>query len=234
MNTIKYYTLGSRSEKEGLTLMTAVFNKDGEPVANYPLDKMYKLQEITEKEYNVLYEELKNPSIGRLGIAGGLINEEGLKEIEEMNIAILAASKADSEARAVKFFQRAKKMEELGISTLEDEISLFLPSRQVATMVDGFEELESLTDEDAASVWAVLNASEEELISGGQVPEGATLASGKKIRAGNFGNIQSKARKVEVMTWFNLSDEFNSKMTNPDYASKIIKDRERLFFTGKK
>jgi len=119
----KYYTLGSRSEKEGLTLMTALY-LNGEPAISYPMDDMYKVAEITEEDYAVLTEEFKNPPMGRLGIAGGLINEDGLAEIEALNTSILEAQDAMNLEKATMLYAKFKKLEELEISTIQDEITL--------------------------------------------------------------------------------------------------------------
>lgn len=135
MSVTKYYTLGSRSEKEGLTVMTALFDEDGKPLIAYPFESLYKLKEITEDEYLAIRKEMLSPAIGRLGIAGGLIDKDGLAEIVAMEDQIIKDVDEMNQKKADIFFKRAMKMEELGISTVEDEILLIQPSKGVSEKI---------------------------------------------------------------------------------------------------
>jgi len=205
MNTVKYYTLGSRSEKEGLTLMTALVNDEGEPVAGYDIEKMYKPQEITEAEYNSLKEEMRDPQTGRLGIAGGLINDEGFAAIEALNIRIITDLNVMNYEEAKMLYAKFKKLQQLEISTVVDEIKFSSISKKVNDQINHLITIDSLSEEDAAAVWGILNSTQEELMVATPLPEGSMLGL------------------------LNRSSEFTSSMTNAEYCEKIVELRYDLY-----
>ena len=95
----EYYTLGSRSEKEGLTLMTRILHEDGSPCIQYGSpEEWYKPQQITKEEYEQLSLEMRDPPMGSLGIAGGLLDQQGYDEM--MVIVNAQRQKVNEDRRA--------------------------------------------------------------------------------------------------------------------------------------
>lgn len=232
MNQIKYYTLGSRSEKEGLTLMTALFTEDGKPLIGYDIEKMYKVSEITEEEYKSLKAEMINPEMGRLGIAGGLLDERGLAAVQALDNTLISGVNKMNFEKTSMLYAKFMKLEEMGISTVKDELELInLTANQYAQMQSVIG-IQSLSDEDALAVWAVLNADEQGLSVETTLEQETKFGARMIGPSKTLGGINLKARKVEVMSWFNLADQFKSTMTNAEYVQKILELRGQLFFVA--
>lgn len=245
MNVLEFYTLGSKSELEGLTLMVREVNQEtGEPTIQLGSpDTWYKAKKISEEEYSELKKQIDNPTIPK-GIAGGLIDDEGLRLNLDMEAEIAATKRVEDEQVSDFYEKNIRGMldnSELDESMLSTYIrNVPIPNGTRSVLIEKMLDVIPVEEQpswnasrnDKASIWAVLNSSEDELSNGGTLPEDATLPNNEFIGAGNFGNIQAKARKVEVMGWFNLASEFSSNMTDKEYAVKIIELRSELKFIG--
>lgn len=75
----KYFTTGTESEVEGLTLMVAKFNSDtGEMVSGFGAgpDSWYKAKEVTKKKYDEIKAKFQNSDTPRGHF--GIVNQTGL------------------------------------------------------------------------------------------------------------------------------------------------------------
>lgn len=118
----KYFTAGSMSEPEGLTLHTAFVDETtGKPILQYT--HMYKEKEVSRDEYIRLLNMLKDPSVPK-GLAGGIVNEKGLEKARKMWNEIEEGNKREmlekAEPRIALAVKKIKKQLELGIISSED------------------------------------------------------------------------------------------------------------------
>ena len=118
----KYFTAGSMSEPEGLTLHTAfVDENNGKYILQYT--NMYKEKEISKEEYMELLKKLKDPTVPK-GLAGGLVNEVGLAKAHKMWNEIEEGNKREmlekAESQIALLVRKIKKQLELGIITTDD------------------------------------------------------------------------------------------------------------------
>ena len=112
----EYYTLGSRDEEVGLTLMTRQMNADGQPVVSMGNPEgWYKAQRITEGEYNALLAEMQSPGALTNGI--GLVTLEVRDAIFKRDAMLRAKFWVDSNKIAIK--RAARDAQDLG-ETLAD------------------------------------------------------------------------------------------------------------------
>lgn len=120
-----YFTSGSRSEPEGLTLHMNEYDNDGKLLSGRPKHLVYKYKEITEEEYNQLVEETESSQI--LGYAGGLLNEKGLEKLTNEREIAFAEIRKERDDRINLCAKKIKKELELGIieeSEIDAEIDL--------------------------------------------------------------------------------------------------------------
>lgn len=119
----KYYTCGSESEKEGLTLATAVFDDDGNLIAGFT--KLYKQKEITEEQYNAYKARLDDPNEPKGVPARGLLNEQGIAALkaweEEQKQAWIAANE-EKIALSVKKIKKLLALEIIEQGDVDTEI----------------------------------------------------------------------------------------------------------------
>ena len=118
----KYFTAGSMSESEGLTLHTAFVDETtGKPILEYT--HMYKEKEVSRDEYIRLLNMLKDPNVPK-GLAGGIVNEKGLEKAHKMWNEIEEGNKREmlekAEPRIALAVKKIKKQLELGIISSED------------------------------------------------------------------------------------------------------------------
>ena len=109
----EYYTLGSRDEEVGLTLMSRQMKEDGTPlVAMGDPSGWYKPQRITEVEYNALVEEMRSPGAITNGI--GLVTQTVRDAIAQRDLALVAAFWVERNKIAIK--RAARDARDLGES----------------------------------------------------------------------------------------------------------------------
>lgn len=77
----KYFTCGSQSEKEGLTIAVNVYDDDGNFVAGVENieEVYYKVSEITKDQYDAYVAEIRTNGTGGLF---GIVNNDGLQDKE--------------------------------------------------------------------------------------------------------------------------------------------------------
>lgn len=119
----KYYSCGSESEKEGLTLATATFDDDGNLVAGF--SKLYKQKEITKDQYDEYQRRLNDPNEPKGIPARGLLNEQGvaaLKAWEEEQKRAWIAINEEKIALSVKKIKKLLALEIIEQSDVDTEI----------------------------------------------------------------------------------------------------------------
>ena len=119
----KYYSCGSESEKEGLTLATATFDDDGNLVAGFT--KLYKQKEITKEQYDEYQRRLNDPNEPKGIPARGLLNEQGvaaLKAWEEEQKQAWIAINEEKIALSVKKIKKLLALEIIEQSDVDTEI----------------------------------------------------------------------------------------------------------------
>lgn len=114
---VKYFTMGSEDEKEGLTIGSCMFyrDKDGkEHVAIGPADFpscFYKYKEITKEEYEALEKRFEEED-GDLGWgARGLLNDKGRERRDKRHAKRLKLQ--EEEARQIDLDKLKSKMARL-------------------------------------------------------------------------------------------------------------------------
>ena len=115
---VKYFSIGSMSEKEGLTFVRNIYDEEGNLLTGRPENQMYKGKEISESQYYE-YVKIRNGS-DVLGTAGGIINEVGKKALEDHWIEQQEKWKEVNESRIALVVKKIKKQLELGIISSED------------------------------------------------------------------------------------------------------------------
>ena len=238
-NIIEYYTLGSQSEMQGMTLMTRTLNEEGEPVVQFgEPDKWYKPNQITEEEYNDLKAQIESADPNDIGIAGGLLNDEGKAVLAAENAACLETVNRDAHEMCGMQKSIMDDMIDKGILRKRD-ILRYISNQQAGMLFrkklrGEFEgDYSSLTRAEKASVWAILNASSEELLNGGRIETGTKFDDGTTITAGDMGKINEAGRKLTVLQWFNVAENYNDQMTEEEIVNQIMNDRSNLLFVGK-
>ena len=118
----KYYSCGSESEKEGLTLATATFDDDGNLIAGF--SKLYKQKEITKEEYDAYQARLDDPTQPKGVPAHGLLNAEGVAALkaweEQEKQRVYQKEIQQNESKIALTVRKIKKQLELGIITSDD------------------------------------------------------------------------------------------------------------------
>lgn len=129
----KYFSMGSMSEPEGLTIINMDFGvyEDGTEfqITGCPLDNLYKLKEITKEQYEEYeYQMLKSTEKGYL--TGGLLNEEGIKARDEYEKSIQDILQQDfvdkNTVEANRLGNRFIKECELGLIATKEELKKVL------------------------------------------------------------------------------------------------------------
>lgn len=117
----KYFTCGSESEMEGLTLAKFCYYDDGTLAIGSPngVKSLYKGKEITEEEYEELSNKLESGNYKK-GFAGGLVNEEGLRKIAERFAKEKEDYKVLCEPKIALSVKKIRKLLELGIIEQSD------------------------------------------------------------------------------------------------------------------
>lgn len=119
----KYYSCGSESEKEGLTLATATFDEEGNLVAGFT--KLYKQKEITKEQYDDYQRRLDNPNEPKGVPARGLLNEQGVAALkaweEEMRLESIRRYESKI-ALSVKKIKKLLALEIIEQSDVDTEI----------------------------------------------------------------------------------------------------------------
>lgn len=117
---IKYYSMGSMSLKEGLTLGYNTYADDGHLIAGVEnLEQRFMYEEITEEEFLKYKEMLSDPNVPK-GMAGGILNEEGVEKYRKHQQSINQKIKEKQEKRISLVVKKIKKQLELGIIDEED------------------------------------------------------------------------------------------------------------------
>lgn len=109
----KYYSCGSESEKEGLTLATATFDDDGNLIAGF--SKLYKQKEITKKEYDAYQARLDDPAQPKGVPARGLLNAEGVAALKAWEEKMKQAQIAKNEEKIALSVKKIKKLLQLEV-----------------------------------------------------------------------------------------------------------------------
>lgn len=83
MKIDKFYSVGLMSLKEGMTFVINTYDEDGTLIGGTPNPEksLFKCKEITKEQYDAYMQMLKNPNTP-LGLAGGILNEEGKRDLE--------------------------------------------------------------------------------------------------------------------------------------------------------
>lgn len=116
---IKYYTCGSESEPEGLTLAVNHYDDSGNFIAGTEnIKSLYKVKEITKEEYDAYIERFKREE--EFGFpASGLLNEKGKaalkKALEEERITLNNMKIARNEPKIALSVKKIKKLLQLEI-----------------------------------------------------------------------------------------------------------------------
>lgn len=124
----RYFTCGSRSEKEGLTSVKFSYYDDGELAVGVenPFDSLYKLKEITEEEYNNIQKEINDPN-SKIGFAGGLVDDTGWKKYRDWLKRTGEKRVLENEPKIALTVKKIKKQLDLGIieqADIDTEIEL--------------------------------------------------------------------------------------------------------------
>lgn len=122
----KYFSIGSMSEKEGMTFIINIYDDEsGDLLTGKPENQMYKKKEITKEEFDEYTALLKNSSVR--GLAGGLLNEEGRKALKEHWKNQYEEWLKNNESKIALTVKKIKKQLDLGIieqTNIDTEIEL--------------------------------------------------------------------------------------------------------------
>lgn len=119
--SIKYFSSGSESEAEGLTVHKELVDDDtGESIIKFV--GMYKEKEITEEQYNAYLARFNDPSSLKGMI--GLVNETGYRKAQEMRAKMdadnLALRIQENEAQIALSVKKIRKLLQLEIIEQSD------------------------------------------------------------------------------------------------------------------